>query len=146
MRGIKEMNIRMKPIRSRENIENVVEGDECIYIGFRPSSKDLIQIIKSAPSLRIVYIPKSYTKTLSQSMIMLLEMKNIHLMVGGIQSSSNVESCFILNDVELPDVEQPEPVSEPVDEPVSEPVDEPVEKTPGEEDESVDEPVMKLEE
>ena len=139
MRGIKEMNIRMKPIRSRENIENVVEGDECIYIGFRPSSKDLIQIIKSAPKLKIVYIPESYTKTLSQSMIMLLDMKNIQLMIGGIQSSSNVESCFILNDVEVPE-EEPEPVDEPVDEPV----EETPEETPGEEPEPVDEPVMKL--
>ena len=135
MRGIKEMNIRMKPIRSRENIENVVEGDECIYIGFRPSSKDLIQIIKSAPKLKIVYIPESYTKTLSQSMIMLLDMKNIQLMIGGIQSSSNVESCFILNDVEVPE-EEPEPVDEPVEETP--------EETPGEEPEPVDEPVMKL--
>ena len=133
------MNIRMKPIRSRENIENVVEGDECIYIGFRPSSKDLIQIIKSAPKLKIVYIPESYTKTLSQSMIMLLDMKNIQLMIGGIQSSSNVESCFILNDVEVPE-EEPEPVDEPVDEPV----EETPEETPGEEPEPVDEPVMKL--
>ena len=138
MRGIKEMNIRMKPIRRREDFENIKETDECFYIGFRPSSKDLIQLIKSAPALRIIYIPESYTKTLSQSMIMLLEMKNIQLMIGGIQSSSNVESCFILNDVELPDVEQPEPVDEPVKETPGE--------VPGEEGEPVDEPVMRLEE
>lgn len=129
------MNIRMKPIRSREDIENISEGDECFYIGFRPSSKDLIQIIKGAPKLKIVYIPESYTKTLSQSMIMLLDMKNIQLMIGGIQSSSNVESCFILNDVEVPE-EEPEPVNELVEETP--------EETPGEEPEPVDEPVMRL--
>lgn len=128
------MNIRMKPIRNRDDIQNIVEDDKCIYIGFRPSSKDLIQIIKTAPALKVVYIPESYTKTLSQSMIMLLEIKKIQLMIGGIQSSSNVESCFILNDVNL-SIEETEPVNEPVEdamgeavkepEPVSEPVDEP---------------------
>lgn len=106
------MNIRMRPIRRRDDFENVKDTDECFYIGFRPSSKDLIKLIDSAPMLKVIYIPESYTKTLSQSMIMLLDMKNIQLIVGGIQSGQNVESCFMLNDVNLPDGKEPESVDE----------------------------------
>ena len=91
----------MKPIRSKDDIGKVNDTDVCLYIGFRPSSKDLIQIIKNAPALKILYIPESYTKTLSKSMAMLLEMKNIELHVGGVQNNENIESCYVLDNVVL---------------------------------------------
>ena len=110
------MSVRMKPIRSKDDIGKVDDTDVCLYIGFRPSSKDLIQIIKNAPELKILYIPESYTKTLSKSMAMLLEMKNIQLNVGGIQNNENIESCYVLDDVVLdsnnPDVEPVEEAPE----------------------------------
>lgn len=95
------MSVRMKPIRSRDDIEKINDTDVCLYIGFRPSSKDLIQMIKNAPALKIMYIPESYAKTLSKSMSMLLEMKNIRLNIGGVQNNKNIVSCYVLDDAVL---------------------------------------------
>ena len=110
------MSVKMRPIRSKDDIEKVNDTDVCLYIGFRPSSKDLIQIINSAPALKIIYIPESYTKTLSKSMSMLLEMKNIQLMVGGVQNNDNIASCYVLDDSVLdinnPDAESVEGATE----------------------------------
>lgn len=105
------MSVRMKPIRSKDDIVNVNDTDVCVYIGFRPSSKDLIQIINNAPALKIIYIPESYVKTLSKSMSMLLEMKKIQLMVGGVQNNENIASCYVLDDVVL-DINNPTAESE----------------------------------
>ena len=92
------MSIRMKAIRKRDDIASVDEKDECLYIGFRPSSKDLLIIVQSAPELKAIYMPKSYFKTLSKSMMMMLEMKNIQLKDEGVQNNEKIKSCYILED------------------------------------------------
>lgn len=107
------MSKRMKAIRNRNDLESVSENDEYLYLGFRPSSKDLIIMIQKAPALKIIYMPKSYFKTLSKSMIMMLEMKNVQLKDEGVQNNKSVTSCYILNDDTLE--EEPETQNQPED-------------------------------
>jgi len=98
------MSARMKALRKREDIESVTENDEYLYIGFRPSSKDVLDIVKTATKLKVIYVPKSYFKTLSKSMVMMLDMKEIQVKAEGVQNNENIKSCYILDN---------EPISEP---------------------------------
>lgn len=111
------MSTRMKIIRERDDIGGIDEKDECLYIGFRPSSRDLLIMVQKAPELKAIYMPKSYFKTLSKSMIIMLEMKNIQVKDEGIQNNDNITSCYVLAD-DLNESEDP--------------------NTPGEEDEGED--------
>lgn len=97
------MSARMKALRNRGDIESVTENDEYLYMGFRPSSKDLLNIVKTAPNLKVIYVPKSYFKTLSKSMVMMLDMKEIQVKAEGVQNNEKIRSCYILDD---------EPISE----------------------------------
>ena len=112
------MSKKMQPIRKRENIENVKDTEECVYFGFRPSNKDIITLIKNDPALKIIFLPESYSKTLSKSMLMLFEMKNIKLVTESMQKSEHIESCYVLNDkaLDLPENEASEDVPESVPE------------------------------
>lgn len=119
------MSKKMKPIRKREDIENVSETEECVYFGFRPSNKDVITLIRNVPALQIIFLPESYSKTLSKSMLMLLEMKNIRLITDSMQKSEHIESCYVLDEkaLDLPGKEVPENVPEEGDEKEPEEVD-----------------------
>jgi len=106
------MSIKMKPIRNRDEISKIKETEKCIYFGFRPSNKDIITLIKNDPALEIIYIPESYSKTLSKSMLMLFEMKDIRLMTGSMQKSKHIESCYVLDESVLGVTEEEEPEEE----------------------------------
>ena len=88
----------MRVIRKRPDIRTVEETDEAVFFGFRPSSKDLFELFEKSNVLKVLYLPKSYSKSLSRSMLMFLEMKKIQIIAGGIRDNDAVESCYILNE------------------------------------------------
>lgn len=46
--------------------------------------KDLLELMKIAPNLRIVQLPKSYNDTISRSVLDLFEMRDIELLEGDV--------------------------------------------------------------
>lgn len=120
----------MKVIRKRPDIRTVKETDEAVFFGFRPSSKDLFELFEKSNVLKVLYLPKSYAKSLSRSMLMFLEMKKIQVIAGGIRDNDAVESCYILNEniIDREEGEIPGPEHEPEkDEPEDPEKDEPEE-------------------
>ena len=115
------MSIKMIPIRKREDIANVKETEKCVYFGFRPSNKDIMTLIKNDPALEIIYLPESYSKTLSKSMLMLLDMKEISLVADSMRKNEHIESCYVLDDKALDLTGKKVPEEVPVEVPVEVP-------------------------
>lgn len=76
--------MRIRIVSSREEIESLGKGEKIIHLTFRPSNKDIFDLVKSCPEVKAIHIPGSYLKTLSDSTKMLLEMQGIALLEGDV--------------------------------------------------------------
>jgi len=76
--------MKIKIVSSKEEIETLKSSDKIVHLAFRPSNKDIFNIISSCPGLKAIHIPGSYKKTLSGSVLMLLSMQSIELLEGDV--------------------------------------------------------------
>jgi hypothetical protein len=74
--------IQIKVISSPKEISNIDSTEKAVHFAFRPKTNDLITLLNTVPSIEVIQIPDSYIKTISQSILMLLEMKNVILTTG----------------------------------------------------------------
>ena len=75
--------MKIRVVSSKEEIPTL-ENEEIVHMAFRPSNKDIFTLVKTCPGLKGIHIPTSYTKTISKSILMFLEMQNITLMEGDV--------------------------------------------------------------
>ena len=76
--------LRIRILSSKEDIESVEEDEKLVHFAFRPSMKDVLELITKVPSVSLIEIPESYNATLSRGMHDLFEMKGITLVVGDV--------------------------------------------------------------
>ncbi|MBE0525138.1 MAG: DUF1699 family protein, partial [Methanosarcinales archaeon] len=69
--------MRIRVINSKNEINTIDRNEEFVHLAFRPSNKDILAIVQSCTNLKAIHIPRSYEKTVSNSVYMLLEMKKI---------------------------------------------------------------------
>jgi hypothetical protein len=83
--------MRIRVINSKNEINTLDRNEEIVHLAFRPSNKDILDMVQSCPNLKAIHIPSSYEKTVSNSVYMLLEMKKITLLNGdGFGQKSNI--------------------------------------------------------
>ena len=83
--------MRIRVINSKNEINTLDRNEEIVHLAFRPSNKDILDMVQSCPNLKAIHIPRSYEKTVSNSVYMLLEMKKITLLNGdGFGQKSNI--------------------------------------------------------
>lgn len=78
------MKVVFRIIGSEEDLKDLDGKEENVHFCFRPSEKNIFELIKKAPKLKRIQLPSSYHKTLSNTTKMLLKTKNIKLLVGDI--------------------------------------------------------------
>ena len=83
--------MRIRVINSKNEVNTLDRNEEIVHLAFRPSNKDILDMVQSCPNLKAIHIPRSYEKTVSNSVYMLLEMKKITLLNGdGFGQKSNI--------------------------------------------------------
>jgi hypothetical protein len=75
--------MKIRVISSKEEIPTI-GNEEIVHMAFRPSNKDIFTLVRTCPKLKAIHIPTSYTKTISKSTLMFLEMKDIALLEGDV--------------------------------------------------------------
>ncbi|WNY27350.1 DUF1699 family protein [Methanolapillus ohkumae] len=76
--------MKIRVVSSKEEIETLKSSDEVIHLAFRPSNKDIFNLVMACPNIKAIHIPSSYKKTLSESVQMYLAMQNIALLEGDV--------------------------------------------------------------
>jgi len=76
--------MKIKIVSSKEEIKTLKPSDKLVHLAFRPSNKDIFDMISLCSGLEAIHIPESYRKTLSGSVLMLLSMQNVELLVGDV--------------------------------------------------------------
>ena len=80
----REDAMKIKIVSSKEEIETLNPAEEIIHLAFRPSNKDIFNLVLICSELKAIHIPSSYKKTLSESIKMFLAMQNIALLEGDV--------------------------------------------------------------
>jgi len=75
--------MKIRVVSSKNEIPTI-DNEEIAHITFRPSNKDIFTLVKTCPNLKAIHIPTSYTKTISKSTLMFLDMQNIALLEGDV--------------------------------------------------------------
>jgi hypothetical protein len=74
--------MKIRVISSREEISKLNPGEHIVHVAFRPSNKDIFELVETCPKIEIIQLPPSYRRTVSQSIKMFLEMQRIQLIEG----------------------------------------------------------------
>jgi hypothetical protein len=78
------MKVVFRIIGSEEDLQDIETGEENVHFCFRPSEKNIFDLVKKSPKLKRLQLPSSYQKTISNTTKNFLKMKNIKLIVGDI--------------------------------------------------------------
>jgi hypothetical protein len=76
--------MRIRVVTSKEEIESLSKGEKIIHLAFRPSNKDIFNLVQKCPHREALHIPPSYLKTISGSTKMFLEMQGISILEGDV--------------------------------------------------------------
>ncbi len=71
-------------ICSHEDLKDIDGKEENVHFSFRPSEKNIFEVVRKTPNLKRIQLPSSYHKTISNTTKTLLEMRNIKLIAGDI--------------------------------------------------------------
>jgi hypothetical protein len=78
------MKVVFRIIGSEEDLNNLDTNEENVHFCFRPSEKNIFDLVKKNPKLKRLQLPSSYQKTISNTTKSFLKMRNIKLLVGDI--------------------------------------------------------------
>ncbi len=78
------MKVVFRIIGSEEDIASLEPDEEYIHFCFRPSEKEIFNVVRICPEIKIIQLPISYFRTLSNTTKTLMSMNNIEIRVGNV--------------------------------------------------------------
>ena len=76
--------MKIRVVSSKDEINTLSIDEEIIHLAFRPSNKDIFDLVQTCPEMKALHIPRSYKKTISKSILLFLDMQNIKLLEGDV--------------------------------------------------------------
>ncbi len=76
--------MRIRVVSSKDEIGSLDKGEKIVHLAFRPSNKDIFDLVRSCPNVKAIHIPNSYIRTISNSTKMFLDMQGIALLEGDV--------------------------------------------------------------
>ncbi|PKL59050.1 MAG: hypothetical protein CVV34_00065 [Methanomicrobiales archaeon HGW-Methanomicrobiales-5] len=71
-------------VSSKDEIRSLDSKEKLVHFAFRPSNKDIFELVKACPKLKALHVPQSYMRTISKTTKMYLEMQEIALLEGDV--------------------------------------------------------------
>ncbi len=78
------MKVVFRIIGSEDDLTDLGVSEENVHFCFRPSEKNIFDVVQKCPKLKRIQLPSSYQKTISNTTKMFLKMRNVKLVVGDI--------------------------------------------------------------
>ena len=74
--------MKIRVVSSKNEIFTLNPDERLVHLAFRPSSRDIFELVEACPKIEVIQLSNSYLRTVSRSMEMFLEMLGIELMEG----------------------------------------------------------------
>ncbi|MCL7412181.1 MAG: DUF1699 family protein [ANME-2 cluster archaeon] len=78
------MEVLFRVVASEKDVEEITSKDDNIHFCFRPSEKDIFNVIRKNPNIKMIQLPVSYYNTLSNTTKKILSMNKIEINVGNV--------------------------------------------------------------
>lgn len=89
--------MELKIIQTKKDIITADPSEKFVHLTFRPSLKDILELMNRMPELRLLELAKSYNKTVSKSLIEIFKMKNITLIEASVWGHrTDIEEYIII--------------------------------------------------
>jgi hypothetical protein len=78
--------MQIRVVSSREEISTLGPDERVVHMAFRPSNKDIFELVEACPKVEVIQLPQSYKRKISKSVEIFLEMRKIQFIEGDIWS------------------------------------------------------------
>ena len=76
--------MRLRVVSSKNEIANLNPNEKMVHLAFRASNVDFLNLMQKCPRLRMIQVPPSYRKTMSNAIQVFLDMQGIELLEGDV--------------------------------------------------------------
>ena len=76
--------MKLRVVSEKTEIPNLNPNEKMVHMAFRASNVDFLNLMQRCPRLRMIQVPHSYHKTMSNAIQVFLEMQGIELMEGDV--------------------------------------------------------------
>ena len=97
--------MRLRVVSARNEIPNLNPNEKMIHLAFRASNVDFLNLMQRCPRLRLIQVPPSYKKTMSNAMNVFLDMQGIELLEGDVWGHrKDLDEYFTVEDETLNEI------------------------------------------
>ena len=97
--------MRLRVVSARNEIPNLNPNEKMIHMAFRASNVDYLNLMQRCPRLRLIQVPPSYMKTMSDAMQVFMEMQGVELLQGDVWGHrKDLDEYFTVEDATLNEI------------------------------------------
>ena len=97
--------MRLRVVSTRNEIQNLNPNEKMIHMAFRASNLDIINLSQKCPRLRMIQIPPSYHKTMSNVIQVFLDLQGIDMLEGSVWGHrKDLNEYFTVDDSTLEEI------------------------------------------
>ena len=97
--------MRLKVVSARDEIPNLNPNEKMIHMAFRASNVDYLNLMQRCPRLRLIQVPPSYKKTMSDAMKVFMDMQGVELLQGDVWGHrKDLDEYFTVEDATLNEI------------------------------------------
>ncbi|VVB69246.1 Uncharacterised protein [uncultured archaeon] len=97
--------MRLRVVSSKNEISNLNPNEKMVHLAFRASNVDFLNLMQKCPRLRMIQVPPSYRKTMSNAIQVFLDMQGIELLEGDVWGHrKDLDEYFTVDDVTMEEI------------------------------------------
>ena len=97
--------MRLRVVSSKNEISNLNPNEKMIHLAFRASNVDFLSLMQRCPRLRMIQVPPSYKKTMSNAVQVFLDMQGVELLEGDVWGHrKDLDEYFTVEDATLEEI------------------------------------------
>ncbi len=97
--------MRLRVISARAEIPNLNPNEKTVHLAFRASNVDFLNLMQRCPRLRMIQVPPSYRKTMSNAIQVFLEMQGIAMLEGDVWGHrKDLDEYFTVDDATMDEI------------------------------------------
>jgi hypothetical protein len=99
------VKMRLRVISARTEIPNLNPNEKSVHLAFRASNVDFLNLMQRCPRLRMIQVPPSYRKTMSNAIQVFLDMQGIEMLEGDVWGHrKDLDEYFTVEDSTLEEI------------------------------------------
>jgi len=97
--------MRLRVVSSKNEIPNLNSNEKLVHLAFRASNVDFLSLMQRCPRLRMIQLPPSYRKTMSNAIEVFLDMQGIELLEGDVWGHrKDLDEYFTVDDATMEEI------------------------------------------